>query len=145
MDRIYGFVVLSLGLAIFWQGKGLTVGSFRNPGSGLFPALIAGIMILLSLLLILFPQRQEKEAQPVSARSFLRISAVFVGLLLYALFLETLGFLIVSVALTTVLFIAFGSGRYGLAIVKAIVFTGLAYVLFEVFLKSNLPRGILGF
>src|SRR3990172_12700179 len=113
MDRIYGFVVLSLGLAIFWQGKGLTVGSFRNPGSGLFPALIAGIMILLSLLLILFPQRQEKEAQPVSARSFLRISAVFGGLLLYALFLETLGFLIVSVALTTFLFIAFGSGRYG--------------------------------
>jgi len=144
MDRTYGVVVLCLGFAILWQGSSLTVGSFRNPGSGLFPALIAAIMILLSLLLILFPQRKERDVPQVSARTFLRISAVFAGLLLYALFLETLGFLIVSFVLTTFLFIAFGSQKVWLAIVKAIVFTGLAYLLFEVLLKSNLPKGILG-
>jgi putative tricarboxylic transport membrane protein len=143
MDRVYGVVVLCLGLAILWQGRNLTIGGFRNPGSGLFPALIAGIMILLSLLLVIFPQKKGRNVPTVSARSFLRISAVFGSLLLYALFLETLGFLILSFVLTTFLFIAFGSGRYGLAIVKALVFTGLAYLLFEVLLKSNLPKGIL--
>jgi putative tricarboxylic transport membrane protein len=144
MDRMYGIVVLCLGLAILWQGRSLTIGSFRNPGSGLFPALIAAIMILLSLLLIFFPPKRKEDAREVSARSLLRISAVFVGLLLYALFLETLGFLIVSFVLTTFLFIAFGSQKVSMAIVKSIVFTGLAYLLFEVLLKSNLPKGILG-
>lgn len=144
MDRTYGIVVLCLGFAILWQGSGLTIGSFRNPGSGLFPALIAAIMILLSLLLILFPQKGKRDAQAVSTRSFLRLSAVFMGLLLYAFFLEYLGFLIVSFVLTTFLFIAFGSQKVWLAIAKAIVFTGLAYLLFEVLLKSNLPKGILG-
>ena len=144
MDRVYAVAVFCVGLAILWQGRGLTIGSFRNPGSGLFPALIAAIMIFFSVLLLLFPQKGERVAPPVSARSLLRISAVFVALLLYAFLLETLGFLVVSFVLTTFLFIAFGSQKYSLAAVKAIVFTGLAYLLFEILLKSNLPKGILG-
>jgi putative tricarboxylic transport membrane protein len=144
MERTYGVVVLCLGIAILWQGSSLTIGSFRNPGSGLFPALIAAIIILLSLFLILFPPKGKREGGAVSAKPLLRLSAVFTGLLLYAFFLETLGFLIVSLVLTTFLFIAFGSQRVWLAVVKGIIFTGLAYLLFEVLLKSNLPKGILG-
>ena len=141
---MYGVVVLCLGLAVLWQGSSLTIGSFRNPGSGLFPALIAVILLVLSLLLILFPQKKEREGQAVSAKSIVRLSVVFAALLLYAFFLEYLGFLIVSFVLTTFLFLVFGSQRYWLAVVKAIAFTGLAYVLFELILKSNLPKGMVG-
>ena len=145
MDRVYGFVILGIGIGILWEGRSLSIGSLRNPGSGMFPALIAVAMVILSSMLILFPQKKDGDRPLVSAKSLLRLSAVFLAMMLYALFLESLGFLIVSLLLTTLLFIAFGSQSYWKAIFRAIVFTALAYTVFEVLFKSNLPRGLLGF
>jgi hypothetical protein len=144
-ERIYGMVFFGIGVCILWQGRDLTVGGFRSPGSGLFPTLIAVIMLVLSVLLMIFPPKKEGRGQSVSARSAVRISVVFVALLLYAFLLETFGFLIVSFVLTSLLFVAFGSGSYWRAILKGAVFTGLAYALFEILLKSNLPHGPIGF
>ncbi len=146
MDRLYGIVVLGLGIGILWDGRDLSIGTLRSPGSGLFPDLMAVIMILLALVLIFLPQKKEKENnQTVSAKSIARLSAVFLAMVLYSFFLESLGFLIVSFLLTMLLFIAFGSQSYWKAIMRAAVFTGLAYTIFEVLFKSNLPRGIFGF
>lgn len=145
MDRLYGIVLFGLGTCILWQGKDLSIGSLRNPGSGMFPALIAVIMLILSVLLIIFPQKKGSDGPSVSMRSMVRISAVFLALVLYSFFLETLGFLIVSFLLTMLLFIAFGSRTYWQAILRAAFFTGFAYALFEVLFKSNLPKGLFGF
>ena len=145
MDRLYGIVVFGLGVGILWEGRGLSIGSLRSPGSGLFPALIAVIMLILSLILILFPPKREGDGQSPSSKSVARISVVFAALLLYAFFLEYLGFLIVSFLLMMPLFVAFGSRSYWRAILKAAALTGLSYALFEMLLKSNLPHGLLGF
>lgn len=144
-ERVYGMVFFGIGVCILWQGRDLTIGGFRSPGSGLFPMLIAVIMLVLSVLLMIFPPKKEGGGPSVSARSAVRISVVFVALLLYAFLLESLGFLIVSFVLTSLLFVAFGSGSYWRAILKGAVFTGLAYALFEILLKSNLPHGPIGF
>jgi hypothetical protein len=155
VERLYGIILFCLGLAILWQGKGLTIGTLRNPGSGLFPALMAAIILILSLLLIIFPPKkkgppQQGDAKSDGAASFsmkpiLRTAAVFAALLLYAFLLEYLGFLIVSFLLTTLLFLAFGVKNFLRSILQAALFTGLAYGLFEVLLKGSLPRGLLGF
>ena len=73
------------------------------------------------------------------------MGVVFMAMLLYSFLLEYLGFLIVSFLLLTLLFAAFGSQRYWLSLLRAFVLTGLAYFLFEILLKSSLPRGIIGF
>lgn len=145
MDRVYGIIIFGLGIGILWDGRSLSIGTLRNPGSGLFPALIAVIMLILSLILIIFPQKKERDGQSVSTKSLVRISVVFVAMVLYSFFLEYLGFLIVSFLLTTLLFVAFGSRSYWQAILRATVFTGFAYTLFEVLFKSNLPKGVFGF
>jgi len=147
MERVYGIVFFCLAVAILWDGRKLAFGTFHSPGSGMFPDLIAGFMLFLSLLLILFPQKLgDQSAGPsVSKGSIGRLLLVFVALFLYAIFLEVVGFVIVSFLLTILLFAVFGSQSYTGTILKAFVSTGLAYVLFEVLLKSNLPRGILGF
>jgi putative tricarboxylic transport membrane protein len=152
---LYGIIMFCLGLAILWQGKGLTIGTLRNPGSGLFPALIAVTILILSVILILFPpvkkgSPQQDGAKQQGTASFsmkpiLRTAAVFAALLLYAFLLEYLGFVIVSFILTTLLFLAFGTKNLLRSILQAALFTGLAYGLFEVLLKSSLPRGLLGF
>ena len=147
MERVYGLVVFCLAVAILWDGRKLTFGTFRSPGSGMFPDLIAGLMLFLSLLLIFFPQkREDRSAGPsVSKKSVGRLFLVFTALFLYAIFLEPLGFVIVSFLLTILLFAVFGFQSYTGTVLKAFISTGLAYVLFEVLLKSNLPRGILRF
>ena len=145
MDRVYGIIFFGLGIAILWQGRDLSIGSLRSPGSGLFPALIAVIMLVLSSFLIIVPQKGEKEGQSGLMKSFVRICVVFLAMVLYSFFLEYLGFLIVSFLLTTLLFAAFGSQSYWRAILRAVVFTGFAYTIFEVLFKSNLPKGIFGF
>jgi hypothetical protein len=147
MERVYGLVVFCLAVAILWEGRKLIFGTFRSPGSGMFPDLIAGLMLFLSLLLMLFPQKLgDRSAGPsVSKGSTGRLLLVFVALFLYGILLESLGFVIVSFLLTTLLFAVFGVQSYKEAVWKASISTGLAYVLFEVLLKSNLPRGILGF
>lgn len=145
MERIYGIVVFCLGLAILWEGRTLAFGSFRNPGSGMFPALIAAMMLVLSAILIALPPKTDGRGSSISGRVVLRICSVFAALVLYAFLLEPLGFLIVSFVLATFLFAVFESQKYGLAVFKAFVLTGLAYLLFEVLLQSNLPRGLLSF
>jgi len=149
MERLYGIIFFALGMAILWQGRNLTIGAIRSPGAGFFPALIAGIMLLLSVILMIFPPGKEgkdrAEEQSASAKSVVRIAVVFAALLLYAFFLETLGFLVVNFLLTTLLFVAFGSHRYWVAVLRGLVLTGFAHALFGVLLKSNLPKGIWGF
>ena len=145
VERIYGIVIFCLGLAILWAGRTLTFGSFRSPGSGMFPALIAILMLVLSLILIVLPPRTESRGPSVSGKVLVRVCAVFASLVLYALLLEFLGFLIVSFVLTVFLFAVFGSEQYGFAVLKALALTGFAYVLFEILLKSNLPKGLLSF
>ena len=81
----------------------------------------------------------------IAACTAVSVCSVFASLVLYAVFLEFLGFLIASFVLAVFLFAVFASEQYWLAFVKALVLTGLAYVLFDVLLKSNLPRGLLSF
>ncbi|MEW6667533.1 MAG: tripartite tricarboxylate transporter TctB family protein [Thermodesulfobacteriota bacterium] len=145
MERLYAIVVFCLGLAILWQGRPLAFGSFRNPGSGMFPALIAVMMMVLAVILFAIPPKTDTRASPISGRVVLRICSVFAALVLYAVLLEFLGFLIVSFVLATFLFAVFDSQKYRFAVLKAFVLTGLAYILFEVLLHSNLPRGLLNF
>ena len=145
MDRISGIVILLLGAAILWQGRHLTTGSLRSPGPGFFPSLLAAVMMLLALFLIV-PRKKKESARESSAfPSIGRVSIVFIALLVYFFFLESLGFVIVSFFLMAFLFIVMACQKWHLALLQSFIFVGLAYVLFEVLLKSQLPRGVMGF
>ncbi len=145
MDRISGIVVLLLGAAILWQGRHLTIGSLRSPGPGFFPSLLAGVMIILALFLIAPRKKKDSSSESSSFSSIGRVSIVFIALLFYFYFLESLGFIIVSFFLMTFLFIVVASEKWHLALLQSFIFVGLAYVLFDVLLKSQLPHGVVGF
>ena len=143
MDRICGVFVFLLGAGILWEGRHLGMGSVNGPGPGFFPNLVAILMIILSLFLIL-PKRKA-EGEPFSGKSIGRIAIVFAALLAYSFTLEPLGFVLVSFLLMAYLFKAFGgSKKWHVAVLWAFVSVGLAYLLFDVLLEGNLPRGIFG-
>ena len=145
MDRISGIVVFLLGATILWQGRHLTTGSLRSPGPGFFPLLLAAVMIILAFFLIVPGKKKESARESSSFPSIGRLSIVFVALLAYFFFLESLGFIIVSFFLMAFLFIVMASQKWHLALLQSFIFVGMAYILFEVLLKSQLPRGVMGF
>jgi hypothetical protein len=70
---------------------------------------------------------------------------VFAALVAYFLFLEYLGFVIISFLLMAFLFLWVARQKWYFALSSAVICIGLAYILFDVLLKSNLPRGVFGF
>jgi hypothetical protein len=141
MDRICGLVTFFLGEGILWQGRPLEVGSLRVPGPGFFPNLVAILMMILSLFLII-PKRKGESS---SARFTIQMVIVFVVLLAYSFALEYLGFVVGSFFLMAYLFMAFGgSRRWYVAVLWALVSVGMTYLLFEVLLEGNLPKGVFG-
>jgi putative tricarboxylic transport membrane protein len=145
MDRIYGFVTFFLGAGILWQGRHLGIGSLREPGPGFFPNLVAILMMILSLFLIIPKRKGGEEGKSFSAQFTIRVVIVLVALLAYSFALEYLGFVVVSFLLMAYLFRAFGGSRrwYG-AVLWALASVGMTYLLFEVLLEGNLPKGVFG-
>jgi putative tricarboxylic transport membrane protein len=145
VNRISGLVVFLIAFAIFWQGRGLSIGSLHAPGPGFFPALIAAVLVVLSLYLMIKGGKREGEEDAVSAPAIIRMLVLFGALVAYFLLLEYLGFVVVSFLLMFFLFLWVGRQRWYVAFLSAVACIGLAYVLFDILLKSNLPRGVFGF
>ncbi len=144
MNRISGIVVLLLGTVILWQGSLLRMGSFRNPGPGFFPVLLAGLLIVLSIFLIIPATKAKKTFPPFWFQSLRRIIVVYGALLGYFFALEYLGFALSGFFLMMFLFVFIDRQKMKSAAVTAIIFMGLAYLLFNVILKSQLPGGVVG-
>lgn len=145
MERISGLVVFFLGIAILWEGRRLAVGTLGIPGPGFFPLLLGVILIILSLLQITSGKKNENEPGPFSVGYFRRVIMVLGALLVYFIFLEYLGFLIVSFFLMAFCFVWVAHQKWYSALLWAFVTIGLAHLLFDILLKSNLPMGVLGF
>jgi putative tricarboxylic transport membrane protein len=144
MDRISGVVVFTLATVILWQSRHLSIGSFRAPGPGFFPTLLAFVLIVLSLCLIIPRQKEEGRKETVSSRSLGRVTLVFLFLLTYFFFFNFLGFAVISFLLMASLFLVVAGKKWHASIFWAFISTGLAYLLFDVLLKSPLPKGVLG-
>ncbi len=121
------------------------MGSLHAPGAGFFPVLIALILMILSLFLIIPARKKQDGGTRRPAQSFHRTLVVFVVLVGYFLLLEYLGFVIVSFFFMAFLFLWVARQKWYLALSSAGICVGLAYILFEVLLKSNFPKGVFGF
>ncbi len=144
MQRLSALIIFLLGACIFWTGRHLSFGSLSEPGPGFFPDLLAGAMIILSLSLILQKAGKGPEEQVSSRKSYMRVIVTLAALFGYFFFIESLGFVITSFLLMSCLFIGFGSHTWYKALVGALLCTGMAYALFQLLLKSQLPVGVFG-
>jgi len=143
MDRIAGTVVLFIGLMIVWQAARLRIGTFTVPGPGLFPLLTGCVVIFLASYLLLFPSGGG-DISGFAWVKLKRVAPVYASLVAYFVVLEWVGFVIASFGLILYLSIVIGKQWIGWALVRAIIMTGLSYVLFELLLKTQLPKGFLG-
>jgi hypothetical protein len=148
-DRISGIFWLLFSILVSTESYRLGLGSLRKPGPGFFFFWTGMFLGLLSLIVILRSSGTRKPPEDQGAFSgkvnLAKIILVLVGLFLYALLMETLGFLIVSFFLFLFLLGIVEKKKWFLTLWVSLVVTVLTYVIFEIGLQSQLPKGILEF
>jgi putative tricarboxylic transport membrane protein len=148
-DRISGLFWLIFSLFFSYSAYKLGMGSLRQPGPG-FVFFWAGIVVaLLSLSVIVksFGTRAtDEEKESIFGKSNVpKVCFVLISLFLYALLMEQLGFLIVTLLLFLFLLGVIEKKRWVFAVLVSFAVTVIAYLVFEVGLQSQLPKGVLEF
>jgi putative tricarboxylic transport membrane protein len=143
---IVAFFWIAVGILVCYGATRLGLGAVTEPESGFIFFWLGLILAMLSLADLAASLRaSEGVVQGTKELNWVKIALVLLYLLLYAFFLERLGFV-----LTTFLLLSFLLGwieraswtrSLGVAVVAALG----SFAVFELWLKIRLPKGIFGF
>jgi putative tricarboxylic transport membrane protein len=149
-DLMSALICLGFSLFIIVESYRLDIGTFHSPQAGFLPFFAAIVLAILSLVLFLTAGSAKLEAPDKIIPSFNRerfpkILYVALSVFIYAMLLNPVGFLI-----TTILFIGFllkavESQRWYVVVAVAGSASMGSYLIFDVLLKVQLPKGLLGF
>ncbi len=138
---------MAIGAGISYGGYDLELGSLRDPGSGFMFFWVGLIMMGLSLSIFIQAMRDQGAAGEMkriwSGVRWGKIVFVIVALFLYAYAFQTLGFILCTALLLTFLFKAVEPQRWSVAVLGAVVSTLTAYLVFQLWLGTQLPKGLL--
>lgn len=139
---------MSLAVYICIESSRLPVGSWRDPGPGFFP-LLSGIFLgfLSGLVFVRAFLHKKKELGETGYPKEKRKSFIFVLVVLfgYAFLLEIFGFLLSTFLLLIFLFRGIEPQRWVVSIGGSALASVISYAVFQLWLKTQLPTGILGF
>ncbi len=143
--------------SLFWLviGIGITLGSLKygfgslhEPGAGFITFFAGAILSLLSIALFLSSLRSGEPRKRIGVLwEGLEVGKVFYVLgflVIYTLVLNRLGFLVSTFLLLSFLLRVKATYRLLNVIIMSLLITAASYLLFEVWLKVQLPKGILG-
>ena len=141
--------VLALGGAVLWGSFHLpTGGGYAQVGPGVVPRIVGIGILLLGILLAreaftggFRGVDEEAEARlPMDWRAFAWVTG---GIFAYGLLVERLGFVLASMALFMLVARSFGSRRWALNAVVALVLAAAIFATFTYGLGLMLPAGVL--
>jgi len=148
-DAVFGALFLALSLLVLWTVQGYPKIPGQNVGPAAFPAIAASVLALCGVLLIVqgvrqraasaWFQRGEWTSRPAQLIAF---AVTVLGLLLYVLASERLGFLVTGTVMLAALMLAL-KVRPAVAIAVALGATVLIHVAFYKGLRVPLPWGVL--
>ena len=137
---------VALGILVCYGATQLGLGSVTEPGSGFIFFWSGLILVILSVMTIAESLRSsEKIVEETGAMNWVKIGLVLLSLLLYAFFLERLGFVVTTFVLLIFLLSWIEETNWARSLGVASAAALGSFAIFELWLKIRLPRGILGF
>lgn len=144
---------------LFWIGVGLLIcylswrahlGSFQEPGPGFVP-FVVGLFISIVSLIMLLSQASSRAAlhddfnpQTVFQNTpKLRLGSTIALLVCYAIFVGRLGYLVTTFLLMWGLLFNWEKKNWAVSLLSSLAIVIGSYLLFEVWLRTQLPRGVL--
>jgi putative tricarboxylic transport membrane protein len=141
-DRISGATIALLGLLLIYVASPLPVGKLNAPDAGFFPVILSAMLTGLGVVLFANSFRSQPFSLEMTPRT-LSVVACAAVLLLYALLVNSIGFLICTVSVLLVLMRAYGGLSWRKSLLIGVPAVLAAYLGFNE-LGVPLPRGILG-
>jgi putative tricarboxylic transport membrane protein len=139
-NRLAVAVTLLVGVAATVKASDLGIGSIKEPGAGLWPAITAVAMALSSLALFIRPQPSGDEELFTREARLVVVGAV--SLVAYAMVFERLGFELPTVALIVLWLKGIGRESWRSTVTIALAGTAAVYLLFIVALGVSLPHAL---
>lgn len=146
-DFISSAVIFCVGLFITFYAPQFGIGSLMTPGTGFMPFL-TGLIICGFAITIFLQALLDKSGRTEKIWVGIKFKKLILSVLIliaYAFLLESFGFIIDSFLLILFLTRYMGSQTWKRSILCAVLSSVLSYLLFETWLKAQLPRGIFGF
>jgi putative tricarboxylic transport membrane protein len=148
-DQLSGFFWLGISVFVCVESYQSDIGRFQSPGPGFFPfwgGIALGTFALLLLAKTWLEKREGIKLLDLwKGKEWDKVILVLTSLLIYAILLPRLGYLLTTLGLMSLLFCVKGRQRLLIQGVSALITVLASYIVFYVWLKVPLPRGILGF
>jgi len=147
-DQRTSFIWLVIGLAIALYSMKYGLGTLSSPGPGFMPFL-SGLAIIGLALVVFFQQlakgSREKLKDLWAQKNWLSILMVMGALVLYTVLFRFLGFLLDTFLLIAFLLRVMEPLSWKKVLVGAIGSALGSYIIFQLWLEAQLPKGFLGF
>jgi putative tricarboxylic transport membrane protein len=141
------WLVVGIGIAISSLKYGF--GTLHEPGPGFITFFAGAILTLLSLSLFFSSLRDQKDRSGFqnlwAGLEPGKVLYVTVLLVAYTFLLKPIGFLISTFILLFLLFRVKGTYRLKTTFLISFLVTVGSYIIFEIWLKAQLPKGVFGF
>jgi hypothetical protein len=149
-NRISAIFCFLLGLSVLIKGMRLGLKLDQEMGPGFFPFIAGGILTFLSLLLLIQSLMDhgisgKKELFWVNPSGWKRVFLTLFATAAYPLMINPLGFILSTLFLLFFFFKVIARMKWWSVGVGGTVTTICAYLIFEIWLKANLPQGLLSF
>jgi len=148
-DRFSGVFWLVFGLFICIESYRLGLGTLHKPGPGFLYFWASIFLIIMSIVVLIRAWSsmgtEEPEASIFGKQNPRKIVLVLLSLFLYAIFMEMVGFIPITLLLFVYLLGIIEKKRWFYTIFVSVAVTVAAYLIFETWLQSQLPKGLLGF
>ena len=148
-DRISGIFWLCFAVLVVILSCHLGLGTLHKPGPGFLFFWVNIVLAILSLIVLIraWVSKEEEGPQPTifGTQNVSKIIFVMASLFFYALLMEIIGFIPITLLLFIYLLGIIEKKRWYYTILVSVVVTVISYLIFETWLQSQLPKGLLGF
>jgi putative tricarboxylic transport membrane protein len=144
-DVVSALVWLVLGAGVAWAGWDLDLGTLRDPGSGFLLFWVGTVMVALALC-VLGGALRARAGPGLGVlwadTRWGKVVGVLVALVAYGYALPRLGFLVTTTLLLVFLFKVVEPQRWSVAVAGAVASALVAWVVFRLWLGTQLPTGV---
>lgn len=146
-DRISGIFWLAFGVIVAVESYRLGLGALRQPGPGFVFFWASIIFIFMSLSVFIQgcskEKTEESEKRIFGKQNNRKIIFVLISVILYASLMRTLGFILATPLLFLFLMRVIEKKTWMFSVFVSILVTVVSYLVFEIWLMAQLPRGII--